>query len=166
MFKNLKNEFYKILASNEDLWWDNAQILEDKYLKNGKKPVKNKQKTNEENTIAQWIRTQHNNLKNNKESMTYPYRKTHWIKLKSNYKLLLMTDIEECIYKLNKCMEYMNSNNKKPNKRLEGDDGDLGTFIDNLKKSYKKGKGLIFKKEVNLTFIKLKNNYSKYIKFD
>jgi len=166
MFKNLKNEFYELLASNEDSWWDNAQILEDKYLKNGKKPVINKKNTKEENSCAQWISTQHNNFKNNKESMTYPERKAHWLKLRSDYKLLLMTDIEECIYKLIKCMEYINSNNKKPHKRLEGDDRDLGTFIDNLKKSYKKGKGLIFKTEVSPTFIKLKNNYSKYIKFD
>lgn len=164
LFKNHIDKFYNLLKTLDDNWWDIAKSLEDNYLKHGKKPLKNKL-DGIEKKHAQWISTQHNNIKNNKESMTYPDRKEHWLNLRKKYFELLMTGNEECILKLNKCMEYMDINNKKPHKRLEGENGELGLFIDNIKKSYKTGKGLIFKAEVQPTFMKLKNSYEKYIKF-
>ena len=165
LFKNHIDEFYNLLKTLDDNWWDIAKSLDENYLKHGKKPLKN-ELDEIEKKYAQWIRTQHNNIKNNKDSITYPDRKEHWLNLRKKYVELLMTWNEECIYKLNKCMKYMDINNKKPHKRLKGENGELGLFIDNIKKSYKTGKGLIFNEEVQPTFMKLKNSYGKYIKFD
>jgi len=164
MFKEHKEEFYEKLLSNDERWWDTAESLEENYLKLGKKPLKNKlDKT--ESRHAQWICTQHNNVKNNKESMTFPDRKEHWEKLRKIYFNLLITANEECINTINKIMKFIDNKDYKPNKRKGGEEGELGKSLENIKRSYRKTTGLIFEKEVLPTFNHLKQNYSNYIHF-
>ena len=164
MYKEHKEEFYEQLLSNDERWWDTAESLEENYLKLGKKPLKNKlDKT--EKRHAQWICTQHNNIKNNKESMIFPDRKEHWLNLREKYFELLLTENEDCINTLNKIMKFIDNNYYKPNKRKNGEEGQLGRSLENIKKSYKNKKGLIFEKEVLPTFNYLKQNYSNYITF-
>jgi hypothetical protein len=62
-------------------------------------------------------------------------------------------------------MKFIDNNYYKPNKRKNGEEGQLGRSLENIKKSYKNKKGLIFEKEVLPTFNYLKQNYSNYITF-
>ena len=56
------------------------------YLKNNKKPVRNKI-NKVETTYATWIATQKNNLKTNKESMSFPDRRSKFLELSAKYNL-------------------------------------------------------------------------------
>ena len=107
-----------------------------------------------------------NNSKTNKESMSFLDRRQKWKELRDKYKILLMTENEDCIYKLQLVMNYMDLCGKRPSKKQKGLEGELGTFIGNIKKSYKIKKGLIFEKNVKPTFDLLMTKYSKYITFD
>ncbi len=165
MFKEHIKEFYELLSTNEEKWWNIAESLEINYLSKGHKPLKNKL-DKEESSHAQWIATQHNNSKTNKESMSFLDRRQKWKELRDKYKILLMTENEDCIYKLQLVMNYMDLCGKRPSKKQKGLEGELGTFIGNIKKSYKIKKGLIFEKNVKPTFDLLMTKYSKYITFD
>lgn len=164
IFKEHKEEFYEKLLSNGERWWDTAESLEENYLKQGKKPLKNKL-DKIESSYSNWIHTQHNNIKNNKESMSFPDRKEHWLNLRKKYFELLMTANEECINTLKKIMKFIDNNNYKPNKRKEGEEGELGRSLENIRRSHKTKTGLIFEEEVLPTFNYFKQNYSNYINF-
>lgn len=164
-FKEHKIEYNVLLATPEDKWWDNARDLEEKYLKQNKKPQHNKLDKNE-CRYCQWIKTQHNNIRLNKDSMTYPDRRSHWENLRIKYINLLMTENEECIDNIKKVMKFIDVNNICPNKRHDGEEGILGNFVNNLKKSYKNKKGLIFETEVKPIFDILFKNYNVYLYFE
>jgi len=98
--------------------------------------------------------------------MTYPDRRAHWENLRIKYINLLMTENEECIDNIKKVIKFIDANDIRPNKRHDGEEGELGRFTENLRKSYKHKKGLIFEAEVKPTFDILFKNYNKYIHFE
>ena len=162
----LKNKHYNLLLSNEDKWYDNYNLLIDKFLIKNIKPYIKGDKEYEKH-LGQWIRTQYNNIRLNKDSMLYPDRRKLWNELIIKYKHLLMTQDEECIDNILKVMHFINVNNRKPSKHCKNNEIELklGRFLDSLKKNYKIKKGSIFNNTVIPTFELLKKKYNKYIIF-
>jgi superfamily II DNA or RNA helicase len=162
----LKNKHYNLLLTTEDKWYDNYNLLIDNFLIHNKKPLFKGSQTNESH-LAQWIRSQFNNIRLNKDSMLYPERRKLWDELIIKYKKLLITQDEECINNINKLMNFIDINNRKPSKHCKNNEDELklGRFIGSIKKNYKTNKGSIFNNTVKPIFELLKKNYNKYIKF-
>jgi hypothetical protein len=99
--------------------------------------------------------------------MLYPERRKLWDELIIKYKKLLITQDEECINNINKLMNFIDINNRKPSKHCKNNEDELklGRFIGSIKKNYKTNKGSIFNNTVKPIFELLKKNYNKYIKF-
>ena len=162
---NLKNKHYDLLLSTEEKWYDNYNLLIDKFLSKNIKPLKSK-KDNIETKIAGWIRSQFNNIRLNKESMTYPDRRKLWDELIVKYKHLMMTQEEECINNIKRLMKFIDINKKTPNKHCKNNKDELflGRFLGSIKINIKNKKGTIFNENVKDTFELLKINYKEYIK--
>ena len=160
----LKNKHYNLLLTTEDKWYDNYNLLIDNFLIHNKKPLFKGSKTNEIH-LAQWIRTQFNNIRLNKDSMLYPERRKLWDELIIKYKKLLITQDEECINNITNLMNFIDINNRKPSKHCKNNEDELklGRFIDSIKKNYKTNKGSIFNNTVKPTFELLKKKYNRYI---
>jgi superfamily II DNA or RNA helicase len=165
-WKILKNKHYTLLLTTEDKWYYNYNLLINNFLIHNKKPLFKGNQENESN-LAQWIRTQFNNIRLNKDSMLYPERRKLWGELIIKYKKILMTQDEECIDNMINVMTFIDINNRKPSKHCKNNEYELklGRFIDSIKKNYKTNKGSIFNNTVKPTFELLKNNYCKYIQF-
>jgi hypothetical protein len=156
---NFLNEYKEYFISNEEVWYNNLEKVKLYINENKCKPVS----TSKDYYVKQlnnWISTQQQNYKNNKNILKNYNIKIKWEEFINEYKEYFISNKEIWNNYLEKVIIYINENKCKPsqlnkNKNIK----QLGRWIKTQDNNYKKNKEIMKDNTIKLKWEKFINEY-------
>ena len=163
-FERFLNDYSEYFKSNEEIWYDNLELVKQYIDDNNKKPS-SEDKNKDIKKLGLWIRTQQNNYRNNKYIMKNDEIRNEFEKFLNDYFEYLKSNEEIWYDNLKLVKQYIDDNNKRPsttdkNKNIKK----LGIWISHQQQNYKNNKQIMKDEEIRNEFEKFLNDYSEYFK--
>ena len=142
--------------------WKDKLIEVEKYIDKYDKRPASTDKNNYTKTLGLWIINQLQNYKKNQGSIMLAKHKILWEKFIKKYNKYLFND-SSWYSTLNDLKNYIDENNKKPNKRDKNDKiAYLGRWLCHQNKNYSKKIKIMSNEEIRKEFEKFKKDYIEY----
>ena len=163
-YKNFIEKYKIYFQLNEEKWLNNLEEVKKYIDKNGKRPSSH-DKTDNIKFLGSWINTQKNNYRNNKQLMKEKNIRIIWDKFIEKYKIYFESNEEVWNDTLQKVINYINENNKRPsmvNKNI--DIKNLGKWIGTQQTNYKNKINIMSNEEIYNKWNEFVNDplYKKY----
>ena len=145
------NKYYKLFKSNNEIWYDTLNKLEQFIIIFNKLPSGNS-KIKEEKSLISWTRHQKHNYKTETNTMKNEEIKKSWNNFINKYYELFMTCDEVWHVNFNKLEQFIKDNNKLPKKNSNIDEyKKLSKWLSHQKTNYKTEKYIM--KDDNIRII-------------
>jgi superfamily II DNA or RNA helicase len=146
-WKDFTNKYIHLFLSNDELWNNNLNLVENYIIKNNIRPYQ-QDKDNEIKKLGSWISTQQMNYEKNENSMKDETIKKKWNDFYNKYIHLFLSNYEAWNNNLNLVENFIIMNNKRPSQQDKDTEiKKLGRWISNQQNNYLKNK-YIMKDEI------------------
>jgi superfamily II DNA or RNA helicase len=148
LWEDVVNKYPELFKSNKDIWIEKKDKLED-YIKLNNKLPSQADEDNCVKKLARWECKQNKNYKKEDESMKDEDIRKLWEEFVNKYPELFKSNKDIWIEKKDKLEDYIQANNKLPNKRSNDKYiGSLGSWVSSQKKNYKSKKQIMEKEDI------------------
>jgi hypothetical protein len=166
LFKNDKELVSNYLIGIKEFkqmgWDDRLKMVEDYIIEHGERPSCHN-KDNKIKTLGEWIGTQIQNYKNNKQIIKDENIKNKWKEFIEKYKEYLLSNYEIWENTLKLLEKYIIKNNNLPstidkNNKIKI----LGSWVSHQQQNYKNNKEIMKNKNINKIWKEFIENYKQY----
>jgi ribosomal RNA-processing protein 8 len=162
------DKYNKYFISNEEQWYEQLNKTTIFIEENDKRPL-DCSKNTEEKQLRSWIGTQMKNYKKQSQIMKYKEIRETWADFIDKYKTYFTSNEEQWYEQLSKTKNFIDRNNKRPpNHSKKTEEKQLGNWISNQTKNYKKQSYIMKDKDIRQKWEEfvLDDEYSKYFNTD
>jgi hypothetical protein len=158
-WESLIDKYPHLFLSNEEIWFENKNKVEEYIEQHNELPSENSKDTNIK-SLGKWILTQKQNYKKNEHIMRNEEIRIEWKTFIDKYPHLFLSNEEIWFENKNKVEEYIQQHNKLPSsKHKDTNIKSLGLWISHQKNSYKKREYIMKNEEIRKEWESLIDKY-------
>jgi superfamily II DNA or RNA helicase len=156
-------KYKEYFLSNEEIWENKLQEVENFINKNNKRPSYHSKKNNNEKQLCSFISNQITNYNKNNKIMKNKEIRIKWEEFINKYNDYFFSNENIWENNLQKCINFINENNKRPSHGSKNNDEKiLGVFISTQITNYNKNQNIMINEKIKIKFKEFLNQYNDY----